>query len=155
MSKTLNQIFFFLHQNQNIFFSNHNPPPLQVKWSFRLVWFMTFSATFNNISAISWQFYWWRKPEYPKKTTDLSQVRHTLSHNVVLSTPRHELDVESQIQQTKQIEGKRFTFPFWPGEQLSSQLWYILANPVIYDFHWFSRVLFFYTGISYIPATIR
>ena len=46
MTKTLNQIiFFFLHQNQNIFFSNignqniyleknHNPPPLQVKWSF-------------------------------------------------------------------------------------------------------------------------
>ena len=38
MTKTLNQIFFFLHQNQNIFFSNignqnifleknHNPPP--------------------------------------------------------------------------------------------------------------------------------
>jgi hypothetical protein len=27
------------------------------------------------------QFYWWRKPEYP----DPSQ---TLSHNVVLSTPR-------------------------------------------------------------------
>jgi hypothetical protein len=37
--------FFFLYQNQNIFFSNignqnivleknHNPPPLQVKWSF-------------------------------------------------------------------------------------------------------------------------
>ena len=47
MTKTLNQIiFFFLHQNQNIFFSNignqnyfldknHTPPsPLQVKWSF-------------------------------------------------------------------------------------------------------------------------
>ena len=57
MTKTLNQIiffflhqnqiiFFFLHQNQNIFFSNignqniflekkkHNPPPLQVIWSF-------------------------------------------------------------------------------------------------------------------------
>ena len=45
MTKTLNQIIFvFLHQNQNIFFSNignqnifleknHNPP-LQVKWSF-------------------------------------------------------------------------------------------------------------------------
>jgi hypothetical protein len=37
--------FFFLYQNQNIFFSNignqnifleknHNPPPLQIKWSF-------------------------------------------------------------------------------------------------------------------------
>jgi hypothetical protein len=46
MIKTLNQIFFFLHLNQNIFFSNignqniflekkHTPsPPFQVKWSF-------------------------------------------------------------------------------------------------------------------------
>jgi hypothetical protein len=23
------------------------------------------NATFNNISVISWRFYWWRKPEYP------------------------------------------------------------------------------------------
>jgi len=29
------------------------------------------------------QFYWWRKPEYPKKTTDLPQ---TLSHNLASST---------------------------------------------------------------------
>jgi hypothetical protein len=40
---------------------------------------MVFNATFNNI-AVSYkvirggQFYWWRKPEYPEKTTDLSQV---------------------------------------------------------------------------------
>jgi hypothetical protein len=45
MTKTLNQILFFLHQIQNIFFSNignqnisldknRNPPTLQVKWSF-------------------------------------------------------------------------------------------------------------------------
>ena len=32
------------------------------------------------------QFYWWRKPECPEKTTDLSQI--TCSHNVVSSTPR-------------------------------------------------------------------
>jgi hypothetical protein len=32
-----------------------------------------FNATINNISVISWrQFYWWRKPEYPEKTTDLT-----------------------------------------------------------------------------------
>ena len=30
------------------------------------------------------QFYWWRKPEYLEKTTDLLQ---TLSHNIVSSTP--------------------------------------------------------------------
>jgi hypothetical protein len=44
MTKTLNQIIFSLHQNQNICFSNignlnivlekNIPPPLQVKWSF-------------------------------------------------------------------------------------------------------------------------
>ena len=26
------------------------------------------------------QFYWWRKPEYPEKTTDLSQVTDKLDH---------------------------------------------------------------------------
>jgi hypothetical protein len=34
---------------------------------------VVFNATFNNISAISCsQFYYWRKPEYSEKTTDLS-----------------------------------------------------------------------------------
>jgi hypothetical protein len=33
---------------------------------------MVFNATFNNISVISWdQFYWWRKPECPEKTTGM------------------------------------------------------------------------------------
>jgi hypothetical protein len=45
---------------------------------------MVFNATFNNISAIAWrQFYWWTKPEYMKKTTDLRQVTSKLYHNVV------------------------------------------------------------------------
>jgi hypothetical protein len=26
------------------------------------------------------QFYWWRKPEYPQKTTDMSQVTETFYH---------------------------------------------------------------------------
>ena len=34
------------------------------------------------------QFYWWGKPEYLEKTTDLPQVRQTLPHNAVLSIPR-------------------------------------------------------------------
>jgi len=36
------------------------------------------------------QLYWWRKPEYSEKSTNLSQVTNKLSHNVVSSTPRHE-----------------------------------------------------------------
>jgi hypothetical protein len=45
-----------------------------------LVWFMVFNATFNNISAIyrGGQFYWWRKPEYPQNTIDLSQITDNL-----------------------------------------------------------------------------
>ena len=42
---------------------------------------IVFNATFNNISvtSISWsQFYWWKKPEYQEKTTDLSQVNDKL-----------------------------------------------------------------------------
>jgi hypothetical protein len=41
---------------------------------------MVFNATFNNNSVIyrGSQFYWWRRPEYPEKTTDLSQVTDKL-----------------------------------------------------------------------------
>ena len=42
---------------------------------------MVFNATFNNISVILWRsIYWWRKPEYSEKTTDLSQVTDKLYH---------------------------------------------------------------------------
>ena len=46
-----------------------------------LVWFMVFIAIFNNIAVYrSGRFYWWRKPEYLEKTTDLSQVTDKLYH---------------------------------------------------------------------------
>jgi len=40
------------------------------------------------------QFYWWRKPQYLEKTTDLSQVT---DKHVASSTPRHEQDSNSQL----------------------------------------------------------
>ena len=44
--------------------------------------FWCFNATFNNISAISYgdQFQWWRKPGYPKRTTDHGQATGKLNH---------------------------------------------------------------------------
>ena len=41
------------------------------------------------------QFYWWRKPEDPEKTTDLPLSLTHLSHNVVSSTPRPVRDSNS------------------------------------------------------------
>jgi len=45
-------------------------------------WFMVFNTTLNNISVILVEvsFYWWRKPEYPVKTTNLMQLNDKLYH---------------------------------------------------------------------------
>jgi hypothetical protein len=49
------------------------------------------------------QFYWWRKPEYPEITTDLSSSHwNTLSHNVVSSTP-HSLKITEMIRFEMQV----------------------------------------------------
>jgi len=46
-----------------------------------LDWFMVFNATFKNISVVSWRSVLLvKKPEYPEKTTHLTQVTEKLYH---------------------------------------------------------------------------
>jgi hypothetical protein len=69
-----------------------------LSWHLNVLRVMVFNATFNNISVICGsQFYWWMKPEYWKKSQTYHKSLRTSSHNVVLSTPRGECDLNSQL----------------------------------------------------------
>ena len=46
-----------------------------------LVWCIVLNANFNTFQLYTGgEFYWWRKPKYPDKSTDLSQVTDKLNY---------------------------------------------------------------------------
>ena len=62
----------------------------------RWLWCLTPLSTIFQLYR-GCQFYWWRKPEYPEKTTDRTcRKLLILSHNGVSSTTRIERDSNSQ-----------------------------------------------------------
>ena len=65
----------------------------------RLVWFMVFNATFNNISIISWQSVLLVGETGGPRENHRPVTSHwqTLSHNVVWSSPRHQQDSNSHL----------------------------------------------------------
>ena len=43
------------------------------------------------ISYRGGRFHWWKKPKYPKKTTDLPQLTDKRYHIILYGVPRHPL----------------------------------------------------------------
>ena len=72
----------FLHEpcDYNFYSAWHNKTTTEIDWYEwrRLCYLTPLSKTLKLYR--DGQFYWWMKPEYPEKTTDLSQVTDKLCH---------------------------------------------------------------------------
>ena len=63
--------------------------PTMQDWFDLVIWYLTALSTIYQLYSGD-QFYWWRKPVYPEKTTDLPQVPDKLNHIMLYTLPERD-----------------------------------------------------------------
>ena len=101
---------------------------------------MVFNATFNNISAISWQSVLLVE-ENVVPGENYWPAASTLSHNVVSRTYRHEWGYVILIQQNSCMNVKLCCH--FELKQIHTCFYCLLTYICLLDFHWFLSLIFF------------